>query len=301
VSACRLAFVFAVAGVGCAPATSDTGGAAPTSAADPDVQAPDPEVPPDLPLVEAGLSELLGRLLDANPWQLADLQAETLAGGDDDCPSLEDMAEQQLFEGECTASTGVHYQGLSLSTRLSDVPIADGRTASDWYHLVSSLTVTWPDGSLDQIHADAELARVPAQGDQPRTTEIEIIGRAVSDRTAWADTWLAAGVDQHLDLTASWRDGAPGVTVELRQAWPEGSPGAALVEGFGVERTGADCAVAASRLRLWWPDRGWAEVTLDEGVAAACQACGPATAGGEPLGDACVDLAPLLDWQEEPW
>ena len=33
----------------------------------------------------------------------------------------------------------------------------------------------------------------------------------------------------------------------------------------------------------------------------ACDGCGAATAQGEDMGTVCIDVSPLLSWEERPW
>ncbi len=281
--------------------STDAASAADPSVPDPDIEQPASAPPPDAAAVEAGLAGLVARVRASDPFLVPLFLDEALASPDPDCPLITDFGGQDLFDGDCVSTQGVHYQGFSLSVAMQDVPLEDGRVADDWFHLTAGLTVTWPDGASSRIHGDVEVAEVAPRDGAPRTLEFLSLGRVTSDRDTWADSWLGAQVDQDLRLQASWGDGQPALSLELRQSWPGGDPGAAIVEGFSVSRTDDYCTVASDRLLLWWPDAGWADVRLDPGVAASCLACGSATAGGADLGRVCVDLWPLVDWTVSPW
>lgn len=276
-----------------------------TPSPDPDVEAPAAPSPPDLAQVQEGLAQLVARSRALDPWTVSVVHDHTLAAAADGCPALSEFNGQDYWSDDCETAAGVAFQGWSLSARLDQMVLSDGRTASDHFHLTGAMQVAWPDQGTVDLFGDVWATQVDRAEGQPGTLDLELSGRFRTDRADQQDTWLALDTDVRAAIATEDDGLARKWSADLRLAWQAEGLGAAVIEGLVVRADGDGCTVEGQPWRLWWADAGWVEVSLAAVDGAGCTACGPAVAdpagAAAQLGEACVDLGPLVDWTGAPW
>lgn len=220
--------------------------------------------------VEAALPALLEAGLP-DPWVLAEVYLGALAQGDSACPGPgDDLAPPAVTLEGCEAGSGWRYAGVSTYEDWG------GADAPDFWMLNADFVLTDPEGLRFEAGGSFGM-RGGGQG-EARWWQAEVQG---SFRYPAAPGWLGQGGG--VILSVAGERGAAGLQAEL-----EGAIHGAEHQLFLDTLRFGDCpgGEASGQVRLRAPGGAWAELELGCG-------CGPATEGGQPLGEVCPALGAL--------
>ena len=245
----------------------------------------------------AGAQAGIDALAAIDPVVLYEGYEEAMRQGSPDCPGTYPAVGLTMgWANDCTTGMGWSYRGRSQLAWVADVFVDDQRM-SRFGEFITNAEITHPGGAVLDIEGYGEL-------------------RAWDDAgVARTDTWLFGTFSQAGDwLDADWLDAGASVSVVVERAdgpdgqtaWfdgglsrdptlPDGVAGLTL-RSLSLTRAGGAC-VAAGEAVVLGGDGARVTVSL-AGEGATCAACGPATLGGDSLGEVCLDLDALLP--EEP-
>ncbi|MCB9759753.1 MAG: hypothetical protein H6739_07910 [Alphaproteobacteria bacterium] len=271
-----------------------------------------PELEPSLNAaeVEAAVRDLAPGLLRIDPYPLYDAYALALMGQEQSCPGTYPIAGVIGWGNECTARSGWSYAGRSQALAVHHETI-DGVYYDTFGSLLTDAVLTSPDGYDLEIIGYGDLWDRPVDGGA-QAVWVYFLGVFRSAFPEHADTWLAE--DLSVAVTAeSWAHPEQG-------RWLRLDGGASPIEGDRATltardlllyspETGTTCATEPAGELVYRTHDGEAYTLRFDGPASPedavsadlCDGCGTVWFEGAALGEACVDLTALTDWETRPW
>ena len=237
-----------------------------------------------------------------------------MAKADDECPTLsadETAGKKAVFwYGDCTTGAGVKFMGYgSLTHHMGDLSEEGG-------------TRDGVDGYMDAVIVDADGTSLDIGfyylADWVDRKEGETAYTRVLNGTAHAsgsgapdNPWLRA--KRRGDLTVSYTAHDDGTREAYVDGALSGLDGKVHAVAFSelyasFSATGPSCADPMGALSFRQDGGGWHDVVFDaidprtyEVDASKCDGCGPSYFGGQPTGEACLDVTALGAFQGAPW
>lgn len=265
----------------------------------------------DTDALASAVEEAFALIPTLDPAPLIDAYDDILALADASCPTWYTSTDGEYWYDDCVSEDGAHFQGYATSLDLTALETDDvSYTGGAAY---GAATLTDPDGHALVMNGAIGVAAATEGGST--TTQLVLDGAVTWDGPSADDTWLSAGLVPQLQgyavsygqLRALIIDGAvSGYT----GAYSSVSFDQVLAASEGV---GAPCALEPSGTVSVRSAAGqWTEIVFDlpydvetesfgEMDPADCDGCGHAWSYGAYVGEVCVDLAPLLDWDGSPW
>jgi hypothetical protein len=255
--------------------------------------------------VGPGLTVTLEEVAGMDPLLAFDAYDHVMAQADTDCPQTDDSyGFQDYWEDDCTSAAGARFLGWALSERAENVPIGGEQCADNGFYF-GVAAVEGGDGY--RWDGWGQLSWNECYDPGARSTRLDAGYRGNFGFDGGGDTWLAEALSTNLDVhatitaegrTVSLSGGLSGLAGDVQAVWFDD------VTLGDAAATGA-CSREPTGRMLAWDRAGVAyTVTFDAGVTdadAACDGCGALTIAGAAAGEACVDVAPLLGWEDRPW
>jgi len=273
----------------------------------------------DKALVEAALADFVGGILAITPEPALAGYESLLDDGDARCPCWYEQDGNTFWYADCEADSGATFDGYGFYNLYEDdmTVFGDGRA---WDLVQVSGAATMRDAAGHTFHLGGDLYQGTGAGvgnDTSVSWVSGVIGSLAWDGESADDTWLDAGVTPSLFAYGiSYPQGPLDAAnyVMLDGTVGNMSDAATAVEfsEFSVidELFGNPCeqeAIGAIAVRdvdgVWW-DVMFDVETNDQGgwdLVGECDGCGAVFKGTELVGEACVDVSTLLDWETKPW
>lgn len=279
----------------------------------PDGATPVPTLSPGS--LAAAIGEAAARVRSSGASPVLAAWDEAMAGADT-CPMWFGDATDGYWLDTCTSAAGTTFSGYAALVAWDAASegtglIRDGRS------IAGVASVTSADGTRLDVGGAARVVTFTPEGVAPGEPawygwwQSVVDGSFAYDGPAGEGTWLADGETPALSAAAYH---AP--AHDLRYLAVEGSlpatgdASAVVFDGLVVmnEALEPDCREAAGVVSVRDADGVWYDVVFDGPAAAgdpvdlaACDGCGAAWLRGEPAGEVCPDLSPLLAWETTPW
>lgn len=269
------------------------------------------EAPPayDRDFVEDGLARVFAILPTLHAAPVLERYFEAMHGADADCPSRYESDGSVFWYADCESAAGVRYQGYAFDYIYEDADIYGDGNRWDM-RVFSGAAVFEAEGSRMELSGGANLGQSTQDGYVLAVSDVR--GWTAVSGARWSDeSWVTAGVHPSLSLYAYSLVDGPGQALMvdgLIGGLGEDLPGVDLMSfGAGDEGIGFPCpAEAAGEIALRDAQGDWWVVVFDVDLdrwtrTGACDGCGAVYFQGEPVGEACADPSPLLDWEVAPW
>jgi len=248
---------------------------------------------------------------------MAEADEEEVIGG---CPQYYEYGGSSYWAGSCTAVSGAGFDGYVFAEVYENAEVLGPGSAMSGFSINGQAILTDGDGSrLDLSGYTYDAAGTINSGDTPAWMTAVYGAFSWNDEVV-AETWLGGPLQPTLDATAfqytldgdgntaqivNLTGGLGGLDASWSTAYLEGIYMVNEVPGFwecGLEPTGIISARSS--------DHHWYQLVFDveeqeSGVFTTppglCDGCGTVYRAGVEVGEACVDVSPLIDWEDQPW
>lgn len=311
----RRAAILAVALVGC---VGEPGSSGHPTADRPSPYLGDDPTPPQASLdseaIPAAMNQAFEVAREIDVPAIVSFYETMMAKADGECPQVsadETAARKAVFwYGDCTTVAGVKFKGYgSLTHHKGDVPEEGG-------------TRDGVDGYMDAVIVDADgtsldigfyyLADWVDRKDGETTYTRVLNGTAHASGSGAPDNpWLRA--KRRGEVTVSYSahdDGTRESYIDGGLSGLDGKVHAVAFSGLyaSFSATGPSCADPMGALSFRQDGGGWHDVVFDaidprtnEVDESKCDGCGASYFGGQPTGEACLDVTALGAFQGAPW
>ncbi|MCB9745615.1 MAG: hypothetical protein H6741_21595 [Alphaproteobacteria bacterium] len=254
--------------------------------------------------VEALAASRVGLLLSIDPFPLYEAYNLAMSGQTRDCPGTWEIAGVYGWGTTCTAETGWRYDGRSQGLYGPNI-VFDGEPYLQFGSLLSNAEIQSPDGEVLSLVGYGDLWE-RALEDESVNLYAYFLGEFSWTGLPEPDHWLRQDLSLALisesqrapDGARWWRlDGGvnpltdpDNITLSARdllassESACQAEPGGALVLNVGE----------GERYVLRFHGGPDADMS-------ACDGCAELLFEDSPLGEACVDLSAMFDWEERPW
>jgi hypothetical protein len=244
-----------------------------------------------------------------------------MQGADESCPTRYSYDGSEYWIGGCTSDLGVTFDGYVFATDYVDAELLGPDSSMSGWMLNGQAFMTAADGTrLDLAGQTHDIAGTINSGEVP-AWQTAVIGTFVWDDEVVADTWLGSELQPTLEATAykypldetgtltaeivRITGGLNGLDAEWGTAYLDDIYMVDEIPGFwncGVEPVGIMSARS--------PKGDWFQVVFDvteseDGSYGAppgtCDGCGIVYLANKEVGEACIDISPLIDWVDQPW
>ena len=244
-----------------------------------------------------------------------------MEGADETCPTWYSYEGSSYWVGSCTSDHGVTFDGYVFATDHVDEALLGAESSMSGIVLNGQAYITGADGTrLDLAGQTYNVAGTVDSG-AVRAWQTAVVGTFVWDDEVAADTWLGSELQPTLEATAykhpldetgtltaevvSLTGGLNGLDAEWDTAYLDGLYMIDEIPGFwscGVEPIGTMSARS--------PSGDWFQVVFDvmeqedgsyDAPPGTCDGCGTVYLADQEVGEACIDISPLIDWEDEPW
>jgi hypothetical protein len=285
----------------------------------PEEELPSPYVAPEgePPVASADLAEIEAaaqaaldgvRATSGRPVEAA--YAEAMAGQEGACPSYYANDYGTYWFDSCTSGLGTTFSGYAFAYGETDLVDPFSGFAYTYWVVYGGATILDADTSLELSGTAYYLDGVSLDG-LTSIWETTVQGTFAYDGVAAGDTWLAGdGGDPDLYLYAIAAGPAHYLLLDGGYSGFGDVGLAASFESLEVfdaaigttcpEEPGGAMAVRSG-------DGGWYDLVFHGATSLApaddaqCDGCADVFYQGEPMGLACIDVAPVLRWASAPW
>jgi hypothetical protein len=249
--------------------------------------------------VSTGLATALTEVFRLDPRTAFDAYEGVVAHGDGECPTYDPQHTfQDYWEDECVTTDGSSFDGWVLSQHDRNTSFPDQR-CTDFGFYFGFCRVSDPAGEAWDGWGQLTWSECQelSTGDLTRSGDYRGNFRFEGGDPSWLEDPL------YLNLDVSARHGAAGrsVTIAGGLSGLTGDLPAVWFDDFVVSDGSACPAEPSGAIKAWDLDDVAYEVTFDGPDDPACDGCGALTIDGVDAGEACVDTAPLLAWEDRPW
>lgn len=256
--------------------------------------------PLDGPAFGAAVDAALVAVLAIDPAQGLDLYDRLTFPADLACPWYDPTyTAQRYWEDDCQTEAGVSFYGWALYNRARNVRRGQ-ELCSDTAFLYGFGRIDDPDGEAYVGYGELDLdACVDTASGAAR---FDALLRGAFRDGGGSGTWLSDPLSLSYALSAT--DDADGRSLALSGSVSGLSGELPAVYFHDVVATTTGCALEPTGW-LWAMDSHNTTYALTfDGVGAddpACDGCGSLSVDGVASGTACVDVSPLVGWEERPW
>lgn len=267
--------------------------------------------------VEAAILEGVSLARDLTAQPVFPAYEAAMTGEDAYCPNYYDYQGNVYWYDSCASDNGGSFEGYSFYIRYTDMDDGAGNLYNGESLSGVSKVVT-PEGYTFEAGGGAyyyDLYHAPAnQSDTEYTYYISGVQGSFSyDGPEARDTWLTRDLAPDLTYTAAWVPSLGGglVTIDGGISGLAGDIEYVVLDNLTLYSAAlySTCPIEpGGAVSVRGPDGYWYDVTFDgpmdwgeEVPAETCDGCGTLYFQGEPLGEVCVDVSSLLDWEVSPW
>jgi len=254
----------------------------------------------DLAAVEAGMRDVYANLRATQSTRVFEgfsAAQEHWAAG---CPEIVTWDDGWYWHGDCVTPDGTDTDGYGYVYSYED---------HDWRGDGGSYDVLWSEGTGTTLFTDGTRFHMGGrallyEGENPNGS-CQVWGSQLGGSFSWddpsvAEHWIHDGGAPTLNLEMWLCPSGGGTDGKNLQA--EGgfvTPGgiATNLEGWVLSNQGS-CTHTRGTVELRLHDGTWVQVVLDSD---SCDGCGEVTHFEETLGQVCVDLGGILDFEGAPW
>ena len=261
----------------------------------------------DLDGIQESLNDIFEGVRTRHTTPILAGYASVMLQADSYCPQSYTVDGNSFWYGSCTSTSGMSYDGYLFYNTYEDHNFfGDG---GSWN--VESLS-----GSTQMIGVDDRLVHWGGSANLAEGTSVDgypvyfssVTGSFLDEGAT--ETWLQEG---HSDTLMMY-----GIS------FSETSPSNAFMISGSMQWNGAVTAVefgeviayaTAVGYPCWKEPMGslavrdahgrWLDIQFDVDenwqLVGTCDGCGSASSNGEAIGEICVDVAPLLNWEGAPW
>jgi hypothetical protein len=252
------------------------------------VAAPVPTV--GLAEVETAIGGLLAEVREFSAAPLFTGYRTAMGAADGACPGVLAEHGNESWDAACTTGAGTGFSGYAFLHHYAGENTGDGVTVGD---LITCIAEIGPlaDGGAYGCHGEAWNYAIEGAGETRYETGAQ--GAFSFEGAAAGDTWLSGARTPAVEMIAIASDDGG------RSLWADGAVGnladPALANGYLRDVSVADPSCPTGTVSVRDAGGEWYD------AAFACDPCGAVTFRGEPLGTACADFSPLVDWTDSPW
>lgn len=306
--------VLAAVWSGCAPEASTDPNTPDPSASTPTAPTPAASVPwviddthevptVDVAAVEGAVQDAIATIVALDPAPVFTAYRDLAAGADGGCPAMYDADGIAYWLDTCTSGEGTAFDGFGVDDTQS---LFDGYAFTDVSTVGGVARIERSDGVFVDVDGYVQIS--DTDDGTTLTHTVFVGGDFGSDHPAVAGTWVADGLApnvyvQSIDVGGT---GSAAIVDGTLAGLPGKFPVVAFEGAILVEpSTGiSDCGLEpVGSISVLGADGAWVDVVFDPVLgpyavstpdAAACDGCGRAWVGPDPIGTACFDFAAWL-------
>lgn len=301
--------------VGCVAPPSLSGGAAeqPTlpSAYDPELATTE-ELTPELEVFAEEAQALVERLRSLNSGIIPAIYEDAATWGDDRCPVYHVQSDTTAYwESICSTGDGASFHGDVFYSIVDGVDRAG--QSYQRHELFTHSRITRADGASFRGAGNVIVGERSTE-DGKKTFTSYTLGVFSATTELAEGEWISEGVENNLNSSYEVKaTGAPqSASIDGSVGGLGGTYVAASFTNFklGSAESGWLCEGEPSgSLSMRTEDGDWLTLFFETPDAqgslpkdpSACDGCGTVGFEGERLGEVCLDLSPLLAWEDAPW
>ena len=263
----------------------------------------------DLDGLSDAVTEALTTIRTHHATSILEGYSMVMSHADSYCPQAYTVNGNSFWYGVCTSAAGMSYDGYLFYNTYNGYDLFGDGSLWDAELLSGVTQMVAPDGRLIHWGGSAYLAEGISMDGYP-VFYSNITGSFLDDgsETDWlvegqSDTLMMYGALFSADTSVSTN----ALMINGSMRWH----GAATAIRFD----GLITYAAAIGYPCWQEPHGtlsirdaygrWVDVTFDVNMdwvlEGECDGCGRALFNGDPIGEVCIDTAPMLDWRESPW
>ena len=261
----------------------------------------------DLDGIEMALDDVFAGVRTRHTTPILTGYDSVMTQADSYCPQAYTVDGNSFWYGACTSTSGMSYDGYLFYNTYEDYNFFGDGGSWNVELLSGSTQMVGSDGRLIHWGGSAYLAEGTSVDGYPVYFS-SVTGSFLDDGAM--DTWLQEGHSDTLMMYgASFSE-----TIVSNAFMISGSmqwEGAVTAVEFGETVTysagvGYPCwkepmgSLGIRDAHGRWLDIQF-DVSEDWQLVGTCDGCGQALANEEVIGEVCVDVAPLLDWEDTPW
>jgi len=254
--------------------------------------------------VDAELPLAIDQMFSVNATPVFDAYQTIMATEDDVCPAYRQTSGGDIWYQipTCETASGSSFYGSAYTD-------SNGHSTGDYSvsRLFTLCYVELADGHAFTGNGTIEqTTTIIAGGDIQGTLSIE--GGFHWDGPGSEGTWVSGDAVPTVQATSLYSPTTQIRSLTFDGAWEGDLDGftAASLQGVSLaaDASGGCTTEPEGSFSLRDSSGNWYTLTLDgtgDPSTPACDGCGELTWRGEDLGTVCLDLSPLLSWEESPW
>ncbi len=265
----------------------------------------------DLLSIEIAINESLLTVLDYNATTISESYNSIMSYSDSSCPAAYEQDGNSFWYGQCKSEQEMTYDGYLFYTSYQNHDLFGDGTIWDATSFAGSSNMQYPTGENAHWGGNSYIANGTNPEGMP--TFLSIINGSFWDQNA--DSWLKDGLSTSMVMYA---------IDYILPEFPDATANFIHLNGSLPITNGEITAISFQEVSLYsetlqYPcelepigrlsartvDSDWIEIHFDVEedwtLTGLCDGCGSAYLNDQLVGEICLDLSPILDWEEAPW